>query len=290
MRYLFIIFTLFSTSVSLCQNHIISYYEKYDLDNKGQNYSEALKLDDKNSLILKLNNLFIIYKTNGEILRISRGYLNDKKLYVNKIDELQKSLYKNILDTLKSINPSNLQKTKKEELEITINDGTEYSIELLKDNYLVDYVTYSPEVYIKEKFPFYKERIKFLKIIEKINNLFYDQEYVNINNRDKLYINTTLNQYENLKDYNIEKISDNFKNLYIFKSLENKILITDRKYIKSKPLKINSKIFLSENKESIIKWNFIDKYGPEFLNDKNKCIFTINQKSKTINIQLMNFR
>lgn len=290
MKNLLFLIILFFTLASFSQNHIISEYEKYDYEKKGQNYNNVLKLDDKNSLVLKLNNKFIIYKDESEISTISIGYLSSNIFYTKKIKEHQLINYKNILDTIKNINPSLLNETKNIDGEMVIEDGINYNLELYKNNYIVNYNTYSPEAYIEYKFPFYKERIRFMKVLEVVNNLFYDDEYEKIRNRDTIYLNISSKDYLTLEKLKIKKHSDKFKDLYIFTSLNNHKISVDKKDKNKKDVKFNKKEFLEKNKKSIIQLDFIDKYGLEIFQDKKKSIYIIDEKKLNIKkIQLIKF-
>ena len=260
-------------------------------EKKGEKYNKLLKLDYKNTLVLKQNNKFIVYKNQSDISKASIGYLSGDIFFIEKINEPQLINYRNILDTINNINPSLLNKTENIHGDMIIEDGINYNLELFKDNYVVDYNTYSPEDYIKYKFPFYKERIRFMNVLERVNNLFYDDEYEKIKNKDTIYLNISSKDYAKLEKFRIRKISDDSKDLYIFTSLNNHTINVTKKYYKNTIINFNKRFFFEKNKSSIIELDFLDKYGLNILQDKKKCIYIIDEKKmNTKTIQLIKYR
>lgn len=189
-------FLLFSIS-AFGQNHTISQYEKADVSHKGRNYAERLKIDNKKSVLLKIEeNSFLVFNENDGVYRY---YLTpDALILKNKIADSESAKCLRYLDTLKSINPSVLNVTERktngiDSVEsIHIEDGATYNLELFKNDVTVYYSTYSPEAYIEHRFPFYKERLKLLNAYNYFTSLLkYPQKKnysPNQNRTDSLYI------------------------------------------------------------------------------------------------------
>ncbi len=174
LNYMF--FLLFSIS-SFGQSPVISQYEKADIEYKGNHYSEILGVNKNETVIIKIDtNRFIVFSENNGIYRYQTA--DNKILTKHKI--LNKEAIKcfQYLDSLKSINPSNLNITEKKVIgqdvaeSIKVEDGSFYNIELFKKDITIQYISYSPEIYIEHKFPFYRERLKLLNDYKYYISLF----------------------------------------------------------------------------------------------------------------------
>lgn len=169
---------LFLFSFSLfAQQPTLSKYERADVNYEGQQYAKLLNIDNKNQLILKIRQQeFIVFKDST----VYRFYIDwDKSINKKKLSASETLLCLNHLETLKSINPYNLNVTKQVKTDsldaieyIDVQDGISYKLCLFKNNVTVSYETYSPEIYIEQKFPFYKEREKLSTVYKYFNSLF----------------------------------------------------------------------------------------------------------------------
>lgn len=176
MKIIKLIFLLFFF-VSYGQESTFSKYAKADLDYKGRSYAELLQIENKDVLLLKINEKkFIVFEDNI----VYRVYVDfDKEVEKKKIlgDEALKSFQ--YLDSLKAINPQNLNVTTLNRTDglnavesMEIQDGIDYELSLFKNDVMITYLTYAPQGYIEEKFPFYEQRKKLLNSFIYFNSLF----------------------------------------------------------------------------------------------------------------------
>ncbi len=184
MKKIILIFFLLSFYFSLglfAQQSILSKYERADINYEGQQYAKLLNIDNKNQLILKLEQEeFIVYEDSA----VYRFYIDwDKSLNKKKLSASETLMCYKHLDSLKTINPYNLNVTKQmkmdslDAIEYTdVQDGISYKLCLFRNDVTVKYETYSPEIYIEQKFPFYKEREKLLNAYKYFNSLFEEAE------------------------------------------------------------------------------------------------------------------
>ena len=267
---LLIIFSISSYS----QTHNISQYEKYDNENRIVNYYNKLG-ENENSLLLKINdNKFIVYKNDFEIYKISIGYLSGLIIKKEKINDLRLTEYKAVLDSLIKLNPFKLNETKNKitNQALKIQDGSNYNLQLMKQGYFVDYNSYAPLEYIEFKAVFYEERIKFLNIFKKANDLFKDnnEEYLKIKKSDTLYFESPAKEL--IKKLNIVEVNTNYSNSYNFNLQKKDIIVLDKKNAQEfKKFPINMKY-------EILSFDLFDLYGFEILKNFKKTIFIIELK------------
>jgi hypothetical protein len=284
------------------QNHIISEYEKYDYQKKYSNYYSLLN-ENENLFVLKVDDYkFIVFKSDMTIYKINVGYLSGGVVRKQKIEDAKLIQYKAVLDSLNKINASVLNiTTRKDGNSIIIQDADTWGLQLFKGNYVVDYSSYAPYECIEFKVDYYQERIKFLNAYKKAHELFDnkdDQEYENIKKSDTLYLKINKTDSLRLKKLKIEKSSHNFTNFYSLKSVTNHTIVVKTKYdnkdISSGGiLTMNSKKFVSKNKDKIIELDFLDQYGLDLLLNQNKIIYVIDDndyKKKKMTLQRAIFR
>jgi hypothetical protein len=194
LKYKIFLFLLI-TIRALGQDNIISKYEKADLNYKGRIYSERLEIDTNKSLLLKIEeNSFLVFNEKNDVY--SYYVTPSNTILKNKMNRNESIKCLQYLDSLKSINPSNLNVTetkadKPDSVEsISVEDGITYSLEFFKNNITIQYHTYSPEVYIEHKFPFYKERQKLLNAFNYYKSIFkYSRkDNLGLKRTDSLYI------------------------------------------------------------------------------------------------------
>lgn len=175
------IFFLFFLVASYGQQSTFSKYAKADLDYIGQAYLKSLQIENENAVLLNISEKkFVVFKDST----VYRFYIDwDKSINKKKLSASETLLCLNHLEILKSINPYNLNVTKQVKTDsldaieyIDAQDGISYKLCLFKNNLTVSYETYSPEIYIEEKFPFYKEREKLLNVYKYFDSLFEEVE------------------------------------------------------------------------------------------------------------------
>lgn len=180
MKILKLIFLLFFVT-SYCQESIFSKYAKTDLDYDRRTYLKLLQIENKDALLLKIEKKrFITFEESVAY----RFYIDwDKSINKKKLSASETLLCFNYLETLKSINPYNLSVTKQVKIDslnaieyTDVQDETPYRLNIFKNNLTVGYETYSPQFYIEQKFPFYKEREKLLKAYKYFDSLFEEAE------------------------------------------------------------------------------------------------------------------
>ena len=176
-----IILLFFISFSSFAQQSVISKYERSDVDYEGAHYAKLLNIDNKNNLIIKVESeKFIVYEDSA----VYRFYIDwDKSINKKKLSASETLMCYKHLDSLKTINPYNLNVTRQTKTDspsgaefIDVQDGFSYRLSLFKNDLTVNYETYSPEIYIEEKFPFYKEREKLLNAYNYFASLFKDAE------------------------------------------------------------------------------------------------------------------
>lgn len=178
MKKILFLILLFS-SLSFAQE--LSKYERADINYEGQQYAKLLNIDNKNQLILKLEHEeFIVYEDTA----VYRFYIDwDKSINKKKLSASETLMCFKHLDSLKSINPYNLNVTKQVKTDsldgieyIDVKDEIPIKLSIFKNNLTVSYETSSPQFYIEQKFPFYKEREKLLNAYKYFNSLFEEAE------------------------------------------------------------------------------------------------------------------
>jgi hypothetical protein len=273
MRNLIILFFLvFNTSYSQDFFHI-SKDESYDYAKDGNKYRNLLNCIDSEALLFKLNNQnFIIQKKDG----FYKVYVDeDEKRVISSAKLASKEAIEcsTILDSLKSINPKYLDITiDKNGKVMIVNDGIEYEVNFFKKEYRLTLKSNNPELYIEEKFPHFEERIKFLKSIKKLNEIFFDSTYNNVNKLDTIYLK--LKNSKNLNKLELNKERNHYSLLF---SGTKKITLTNLDSDHDLMIKRKS---LQKDKSKIINIDFINKYRYNFVLNlfKNKVIYIIEKK------------
>lgn len=169
--------------------------------NQIQNdYIKLLKLKDSNSLIIKIsymsgwhrssNSKFIVYDTHGNVVlyetidsKDSSNQLNIRKL---PLKNNKQNLYWDFLNRFNNTFEFQIDKTKlnitqktidngmnevKLIEETVISDGHSITFEITQYNKNTIYSSYSPEEYIKMKYPGMEERQKLLNLINTLEEL-----------------------------------------------------------------------------------------------------------------------
>jgi hypothetical protein len=147
----------------LSQNYLISKYEKLDFDNKFDEYYKMFEIESKDNLILKIDLHKYVVVNENEGFKIS--VIESENLIINKQKLTSGELkYSNkMLDSLKKINPFKFNVAKKEDgTEMIVSDCNEIQIEAYKGNCKMIFNSYCPQDYIKEKFPYFEERLLLL--------------------------------------------------------------------------------------------------------------------------------
>lgn len=168
MKILLMFFFLLNFVDVNSQDFVISRYEKADIKNRGPFFAEKLSANREKALILKLEDYkFIVFDENDKIygFELSSEYDIENKFEIPKESISNCMLH---LDSLKTINPSALNYTEKKDSVgrvvegVKVEDGLTYKLELFKQGITIEYISYSPEIYIEQQFPFYRERLKLL--------------------------------------------------------------------------------------------------------------------------------
>ncbi len=275
MRSLFILYILIISNSIFAQNYVISEFEECGSSLRYPKLFEHFQNQDKDITILRLNSRHYLTFKDNLIYKYNVAESENLILEKEKLSKDETYYYKKLLDTLRTINPSLLNITENEKGEkIVVEDGETFQIELFKENCKVNYSSYSPNVYIENKYPSFKERKKFVDVFNSMKALFYDIEYENLKRIDTIYlIYEKLNETRNLK---IEKTLANNISIYSFLFSDNKNLILktlsqEREVVKKKAINNKVKIDLS----TINKYRFSAMF--EILSNK-KAIYIIDKE------------
>lgn len=169
--------------------------------NQIQNdYIKLLKLKDSNSLIIKIsyksiwhrsfNSKFIVYDTHGHVVLYetidSKDSSNKLKIRKLPLKNSKEYLYWDFLNRFNNTREFQIDKTKlnitkktidngmiEDKLieETIISDGHSITFEITQFNKNTLYSSYSPEEYIKMKYPGMEERQKLLNLINTLEEL-----------------------------------------------------------------------------------------------------------------------
>lgn len=169
--------------------------------NQIQNdYIKLLKLKDSNSLIIKIsyksglhrssNSKFIVYDNHGNVVLYetidSKDSSNQLKIRKLPLKNTNQYLYWEFLNRFNNTSEFQIDKTKlnitqktidhglKEDKlieETVISDGHSVTFEITQYNKNTIYSSYSPEEYIKMKYPGMEERQKLLNLIKTLEEL-----------------------------------------------------------------------------------------------------------------------
>jgi len=171
---------------------------KIEFKNKTEDlntYITLLKIKDEQALIIKIGSSsywskglysdFLVYENDGNVSFYKCFFPIDtnKKQKIKK-KRIRKSKQKFYWDFLLNSNKNNRFSIVKSMLNITsksnedgtnsvisVSDGGNYSLEITQGNKYSTYSTYSPNTYIKKKFPGWKERKKLVELTKDIYDL-----------------------------------------------------------------------------------------------------------------------
>ena len=243
-------------------------------NNKWDYYHDLLRIQDDNTVILQFDTTkFLVYK-NKKVYQYILS-LDNEIVLKKQLDRAVENQFFIVLDSLKKINPLELNITKKENVEIEVQDGNNYELKLYTKDKAIAFHSYEPETYIKEKFPYYEQRIAFLKVYHFISGIFYDENYNKIKNSDVVYI-----YLDTTKD-----IKDNNYNVYFSKTKSPNLTFISKRVNDE----IRGKSFIISQKPKIIDMTFFLKYGYKASYNalQNKKLFIIEkQKSKEDEVKL----
>lgn len=236
MKILLSYFFLLNFIVVNAQNFVISRYEKGDIKYQGEFFAEKLKVDAKTALIFKLEDYkFIVFDENDNIY----GYQLSSKYDIEYKFQIRKESYDNCMlhmDSLISINPSTLNYIEKKDSEgrvtegVKVEDGLIYKLELFKQGITIGYVSYSPEIYIEQKFPFYRERLKLLNAYKYFRD-FFDK------NEESKFVSENRKLYKYYEPLNCIKLNYGILDAELYEITEGRVFFKEN-YDKSKMYKI----------------------------------------------------
>ena len=171
---------------------------KIEFKNKTEDlntYINLLKIKDKQALIIKIGSSsywskglysdFLVFENDGNVSFYKCFFPLDtnkkQKIKKKRIRKSKRKFYWNFLlnsnkNNRFSIIKSMLNITSKSNGDgtnsvISVSDGGNYSIEITQGNKYSTYSTYSPDTYIKKKFPGWKERKKLVELTNDIYDL-----------------------------------------------------------------------------------------------------------------------
>ena len=279
MKFITYIFLLLAINQLHSQKFNISEYESNDVLNEGQQLLNFFDANDKEALILKFEFDKYLVFSKDKVYKIN--FIKSENIVIDKIElsNTDKDICYGIIDSLKKINPENLNITKNEKGEsIEVQDGKDYYIELFKSNTKVTFSTYSPEVYIESKFPYYKERNYIVNAYKRLDEIFIDNEFEKVKNADSVFI-----YIDNEKNFNKIKIHEDKKIGSInFIFSDSKIISFQYSNRQQKQNFIKSSFF-EDHKNEIISSNFFNEYRYKktlnILFDKKK-IYIIETRNK----------
>jgi hypothetical protein len=266
----------------LSQNYLISKYEKLDFDNKFDEYYKMFEIESKDNLILKIDLHKYVVVNENEGFKIS--VIESENLIINKQKLTSGELkYSNkMLDSLKKINPFKFNVAKKEDgTEMIVSDCNEIQIEAYKGNCKMIFNSYCPQDYIKEKFPYFEERLLLLNTYNYFHSLFYDKDLEKIKNADTIYLDFNLRNVV-LDKLQFEKTSSKNLNHFKFKFSDKSKLIFNSLIKDESDFEVDKKDFNQKENIVTISINTINKYRHDIirrvLSDK-KYVYLIRNKS-----------
>lgn len=166
---------------------------EFDGKYERPNYIEILKLKDTNSLIMSIgysrywhdgNSKFIVFQTDGKILKhyVSFKNLLEKPILKKKfIAKRKRKFYWKFLNDNFTANKFRIDKSKLNINEKTENGKTSMMIfshgsycnfNIYQNENYTSYSSYSPEAFIREKFPGYEEREKLVQLVTEFEELY----------------------------------------------------------------------------------------------------------------------
>lgn len=284
---------LFISISSFGQNDIISKYEKADVNYKGRVYSERLEIDNNRLLLLKVEeNCFLVFNEKNDVY--SYYVTPSNTILKNKMTKNESIKCLQYLDSLKSINPSNLNVTetkadKPDSVEsISVEDGITYSLELFKKDVTVQYQTYSPEVYIEHKFPFYKERQKLLNAFNYFKSISkHPKNNVNSKVIDSLYIIFDFKMTDGIGKSWVKK-PNNDEFFSVWNTKKDSIILIKKNAIQAQNPYVSRRFFKKRNPKKIINIDDLIKLRMvDFIKlAETNFVFIINEKRMSKKIKL----
>jgi hypothetical protein len=276
----------YSQDLNLTKNNnssfLFSKYELLDVEKKGEKIKRVLYEND-DSLIISFENGKYISLKNNEI----NCYTVCNDTIINQIkwkDSIDIVNFKISIDTLLCIDPKKItNEMDKEGNTITVQDGVEFKISFYKDNKTLKLYSYSPETYTENKFPFAKDRKKFLYSWLNLDKYFYDKEFNRLKSLDTIYLFiergknlqyvVDINKSKNIRQenyfFNFNCSDGQFTNLNRFSSIE--------------PINgfYKNKSFLKINANKIINCEYLKKFTScdlnELINSNTKKVFIIDK-------------
>lgn len=271
------LFLLVCSTLQLHSQDVFSKYEKYDFEKLGEKYRKILKINDPNSLIIKLNRQKFVYTENDGFYACiidedEKLLIEKKKLSSN--DSLRVSAN---LTSMYSINPNTLNEIRNGDVEMTINDGVWYEIGFYKKDCFLELKSYSPKEYIQHKVPYYQERMLLVNFIDNLYGLFKNFQTEKIKNSKDIYI-----IYNEVNSEEIIVDRKKVKNQYTFHYTESKQIVFNSNEVDKNNLSTNLESLLLTNNNEIVFISAADlhKNGYAFLSNlaKEKRIFILNKK------------
>ena len=175
--------------IGFSQNWTIPKIDWQEETETVNNYVDLLKLKDRNSLIIKIgyssywtkgqNSEFIVYQNDGKVLRFIVYQPNSTELKTKiKRKRINKKDYQYYWSHLNNIIQENKYVIDKSKLNIVekkgeeegtvvrkvVSDGANYSFWMCQEKNYIAYESYSPESFIKDKFPGWKQRQKLIDL------------------------------------------------------------------------------------------------------------------------------
>jgi len=236
------------------------------VNNDYNDLRNQLKIKDNTVTILQFEKTKYLVFQKGKvfkyILSIDGEIINKKQL-----KKVMKTESYAMLDTLCTIDPKELNVNRNGDVEMEVQDATNYRLKLFTKEKVIDYSSIALKIFIKEKFPHYRKRITYLKVFYFLNDIFYDEKYRAIKEKCILYI-----------------VLENAKH-----NIENKYYVHFSKtdpspYLLFLPMaetpELVQESFVKKNKENVIDMAFFQRYGYAASTEvlKNKKIFIIDSK------------
>ena len=171
---------------------------KIEFKNKTEDlntYINLLKIKDEQALIIKIGSSsywskglysdFLVFENDGNVSFYKCFFpLDTNKKQKIKKERIRKSKRKFYWNFLSNANQNNRFSIVKSMLNIrsksngdgtssmiSVSDGANYSLEITQGNKYSAFSTYSPDTFIKEKFPGWKERKKLVELTKDIYDL-----------------------------------------------------------------------------------------------------------------------
>ncbi|MBA4276018.1 hypothetical protein [Flavobacterium sp.] len=258
-----------------------SKYENIDYEKKGDRIRGILN-QDKDALIINLDDSKYICLKNNKINCYT--ICKDTIMNIIKLDSIDAMKCKKLIDTLVSIDPTKItNEIDKEGNRTVVQDGGEFEVSVYKGNKNLKLYSYSPDVYMEDKFPFAENRKTFLYTYLDLEKYFYDKEFERVKSLDTIYLLikkgknvqyiVDINKLKNIRQenyfFNFNCSSGQFINLNRFSSIEP----TNAFYRK--------KSFLKTNSNKILHSDYLQKFTQcdlnQLINSNMKKVFIIDK-------------